>query len=201
MHTSYGNVNNSTTTTASTTTTTSTAPKSGKLDLENLRWKVKNATANLSIQLSQHDMQDLNHIRQHLDQMKETRAQVEDINFKPKPSSSIYENIDDSYSPSTRAAAGINNPPNKPPIAAPRAIKGHLTLSGLGYEYWMCACCDMVNNPKSTDCKKCKMAQGALSVSYASCGFCSLLVYISEEREVNFAHVCPMCKGTLDSII
>jgi len=96
-----------------TTTTTSTAPKHGKLDLKNLRRKTKPITASLNVQVSQHDKQDMSSIKKNLDKKKEIKAQVEDMNTKPK--SSMYQNIDD-HSPSARASAKIDNPLNKPPV-------------------------------------------------------------------------------------
>jgi len=181
-----------------TTTTTSTAPKHGKLDLKDLRRKTKQTTANLNVQVSQHDKQDMSSIKKHLDKKKEIRAQVEDMNAKPKSSS--YQNMDD-FSPPARALAKIDNPPNKPPVAAPRVnIKSHPTPSGLKYEHWVCACCDMVNSAKLTVCRKCEMAQGALSISSAICGFCNLLAYISEER-MSLTNVCPFCKDILHTVI
>ena len=173
----------------SSTTTTSTVRKHGKLDL---RRKTKQATANLNIQVSQHDKQDLNSIKKYLDKKKVARAQVEDMNAKPKSSSSTYQYLCNFY-PSLKPVATIDNPLNKRQIATPRPNRDYSIPPGLQFEYWMCACCDMVNTAKYTDCKKCKMPQESLSVSKAFCTFCNLLAYVPEER-MSSHMVCPLCR-------
>ncbi|XP_065914838.1 uncharacterized protein [Dysidea avara] len=204
----YGNVpvckpvltTTTTTTTAvsqSTTTTTPAAPKHGKLDLEDLRRKSMQATASLNIEVSQYKKQDLSTIKKHLDKKHKTRAQVEDL--KAKPPSSNYGNIF-GYSQSARAAAQIDNPTNRRPTTTPRSIKDCVTPLGQKYEYWVCACCEIVNGAKRANCKRCMMACGALSVSHAYCKLCNLLVYISEER-MSPRIVCPLCKDMLHTVV
>lgn len=189
-------------TTTGTYTTSTANPKLGTLDLDNLRKKNKQrtdeATAHLNVQVSQRNKQDFSSVRKHLNQKKEATAQVVGKIAKPKEPNDDYANID-VYSPAARAAIReLDNPPNRPPMAAPR-VKKDSAPEKIAVEYWQCARCEVVNEAKRSNCKKCQIIRGSLSASQAYCSkLCNLIVYVPEKKLYTDI-TCPMCKELVDT--
>jgi len=198
-------------TTARDTVTMTTTTKFGKLDLNKLkREREEKKTANLHIQVTdrnddqhpQHNLRDLSTMRNYLDRKKDVRTKVEGINGSDiaKAQPTTYVNFEEIASARpTAAAAKIDIPVGKGPVATPRANKEFVEKKIV--EYWQCACCETVNEVKRPNCKKCTVNRGEYSVSHAYCGLCNLVVYISEERMYKSAATCSMCKEMLHSAV
>lgn len=187
-----------------------TAPRHGKLDIQNLRKglaKKKELTKNFEVQSSsetftQGENRDLDTLKDDLRRKKETRVKVEGMNDdnmsgerrRKEDSKADYDNIEMYWSQPGGVKSDIKYPLNKPPISTPRSKVYKPSVET--FALWQCANCKQENQAFCKECRGCHKMLGDLAVTDAFCDFCNMIIFYRHGSNLDNI-TCRRCKGKL----
>ena len=199
-----------------------TAPRHGKLDIQNLRKglaKKKEITKNFDVQSSseiftQGENRNLDTLKYDLRRKKETRVKVEDDNMsverrRKEDSKADYDNIEMYWSQPAGTKSNIKYPLSKPPVSTPRSKdsrmpqldmkEDHFKLykpSVETFSLWQCANCKQWNQAYHKECKGCHKMLGHLAVTDSFCNSCNMIILHRHDSDLDNI-TCARCKGKL----